>query len=114
MHQTKEFPAEDMKNLMWEDHDPDRYVFLGKPDEVSGDKYVYGSVFFIEIDKNMNIYRLEYEKSGSNFSYWHYSYEDWGETVKCVQASIIDFIAEMLRKSDIRELVDNLTAQTKE
>jgi len=73
------FKAKELKELVREE-ETDNLRIVEDGDYISDGKYERSTVIFTN---GYSHFRLDLHRSGSPFTDWYYSWEDWGEEVEC-------------------------------
>jgi hypothetical protein len=77
------FQKQDLIDIVHDEHDELVYLVEEEGEWISEGKYEIKDIIFSYIILEGKFYKLEIHRSGSPFTDWYYSYEDWNDVVEC-------------------------------
>lgn len=108
------FMSQDLAKIVYEKI-TDKFKFLFQSDWIGQGKYEYATVYFAD-KSDGTWYGLNIDRSGSEFTEWYYSFENWYRKtdypVEVYKVDKVDFLTEQLQQSSnyryLHEIVHHL------
>jgi hypothetical protein len=83
------FNKEDMKMIEWCEEPNEYFKIIDEGEWTQDHKYQYRDIIFKFGEK---FYCLGSSRSGSPFTDWYYSSEDWNDTVECCEVEKVEVV----------------------
>jgi hypothetical protein len=81
------FNSKDIKALIREDSEDERYEYIDETGWEDEGKYSYEK-FIFKFDGKF--YSVGVSRSGSYYSDYYYNYEDWGKEIECLEVEKVE------------------------